>query len=310
MQVNQGVPTTLNLPIGEIMTVVADATSSGIAYRLSDKAGGTGQGGTAIAAGETVTFGPFLTVARYQIKCDAGFLTFSTAANDPTTPEIRGGTTEISESYAETGESHQVIAVDLEVDSDAGSDDGTDPKFLAPIMGNILGDAVAGEGNYLGGLIGAFSITDECGSDYPTAPVMGVVMDGATDVDACVLAVIDGSDPSATTRARAAFGVRMLNNSGDSGVDYGLDLHDAGSAHYSGGGDPFSVTKAAIRLPDQVCWITGAGVPVDYTDGDPVATGEGIAAIGSLYTDRTNGNLYINAGTQAQPTWKLVTRAA
>lgn len=310
MRVDQDFPTTFTLPIGEVLTITADAVSSGIAFRLGNNPGDPGQGGVAIPLGETVTFGPFLTLARYRLQCNAGFLTFSAAANDPTAPVITGGTTEITEEYSGTGSSHQVIAIDLEVAATAGSDDGTDPAFLAPIMGNVLGDAVTGEGNYMGGLIGAYSVTDANGSDYPTAGVMGVVMDGVTDVDACVLAVIDGSDPSSTTRARAAFGVRMLNNSGDSGVDYGVDLHDAGSAHYTGGGDPFSVTKAAIRLPDQVCWITGAGVPVNYTDGSPPATGEGIAAIGSLYTDRTNGNLYINAGTQAEPIWKLVTRAS
>jgi len=53
----------------------------------------------------------------------------------------------------------------------------------------------------------------------------------------------------------------------------------------------------------------GAGVPVDYTDGDPAATGEAVAGIGSLYIDTTNGKLYIQGGTKAQPVWKLVTSA-
>lgn len=53
----------------------------------------------------------------------------------------------------------------------------------------------------------------------------------------------------------------------------------------------------------------GAGVPVDYTDGTPPATGEAVAGKGSLYTDTTNGKLYINGGTKAQPVWKLVTSA-
>lgn len=53
-----------------------------------------------------------------------------------------------------------------------------------------------------------------------------------------------------------------------------------------------------------------AGAPVDYTDGTPPATGEAVAEIGSLCTDHTNGKLYINGGTKAQPIWKLVTSAA
>lgn len=52
-----------------------------------------------------------------------------------------------------------------------------------------------------------------------------------------------------------------------------------------------------------------AGAPVDYTDGSPAATGEGLAGIGSLCVDTTNGKLYINGGTKAQPVWKLVTSA-
>lgn len=52
--------------------------------------------------------------------------------------------------------------------------------------------------------------------------------------------------------------------------------------------------------------ITGAGVPVDGISG----TGAGIAEKGSLYLDQTNGKAYINGGTLASPTWKLITSAA
>ena len=53
-----------------------------------------------------------------------------------------------------------------------------------------------------------------------------------------------------------------------------------------------------------VVFFNGAGAPTDAT------TGKYFAAIGSLYSDSTNGNLYVNAGTMASPTWKLVTRAS
>jgi hypothetical protein len=46
-----------------------------------------------------------------------------------------------------------------------------------------------------------------------------------------------------------------------------------------------------------------AGVPVDYTDGTPPATGEGVAIPGALCIDTTNKNLYFNNGTKAQPVW-------
>jgi hypothetical protein len=45
------------------------------------------------------------------------------------------------------------------------------------------------------------------------------------------------------------------------------------------------------------------GVPVDYTDGTPPATGEGEYGKGSMIIDRTNGHWYKNTGTKAQPVW-------
>jgi hypothetical protein len=69
-------------------------------------------------------------------------------------------------------------------------------------------------------------------------------------------------------------------------------------------------TSTGLVLSGDTRLYTGAGVPVDYTDGTPPATGEGEAGIGSLYLDTTNGKAYINGGTKAQPVWKLVTSAA
>lgn len=58
-------------------------------------------------------------------------------------------------------------------------------------------------------------------------------------------------------------------------------------------------------------WIYwGSDAPVDYTDGDPAATGEAEAGIGSIYIRTSNGKQYQNGGTKAQPIWKLVTSAA
>lgn len=56
--------------------------------------------------------------------------------------------------------------------------------------------------------------------------------------------------------------------------------------------------------------LYGAGVPVDYTDGDPVATGEGTSPKGAIYSDTTNGFVYRNSGTQAQPIWTKLADAA
>jgi hypothetical protein len=66
---------------------------------------------------------------------------------------------------------------------------------------------------------------------------------------------------------------------------------------------------AQIELATDVKISTLAGIPVDYTDGSPPATGEGTMAKGSLVIDVTNGKVYINGGTKAEPIWKLVTSA-
>ena len=69
-------------------------------------------------------------------------------------------------------------------------------------------------------------------------------------------------------------------------------------------------TATGLVLSGDTRLYTGAGAPVDYTDGTPPATGEAEAGIGSLYLNTTNGKAYINGGTKAQPIWKLVTSAA
>lgn len=48
----------------------------------------------------------------------------------------------------------------------------------------------------------------------------------------------------------------------------------------------------------------GAGAPVDGT------TGAGDANVGSQYTDRSTGDVYINVGTKASPVWALTGGAA
>jgi hypothetical protein len=68
------------------------------------------------------------------------------------------------------------------------------------------------------------------------------------------------------------------------------------------------VQSAASSVPD-------SGAPLDlmhiYGSGAPTgATGQNQAAIGSLYTDVTNAQIYLQGGTKASPVWKQLTRAA
>lgn len=201
--------------------------------------------------------------------------------------------------YAGTG-SFQPVEADLEIDEDAGAAEAPDTAFLAPMMGNLIGDAPSGEGNYQAGVIGANSVTGANDTVMPTAAVMGIAMDGVTDLDAIVLAVIDGSDPSSVTGAKAAFGVRKLNDDAASQVEYGLDLRDDAVAvddWYSDGSTAFVPSKAEVRLSSGICILTGAGAPVDGT------TGDNFAAKGSLYVNETDGGWWKNTGTITDSVW-------
>lgn len=67
---------------------------------------------------------------------------------------------------------------------------------------------------------------------------------------------------------------------------------------------------AQVHLHGDIWIYATAGAPVDYTDGDPAATGEGEAGIGSLCVRLDTGKWYTNGGTKAEPIWKLITSAA
>jgi hypothetical protein len=73
-------------------------------------------------------------------------------------------------------------------------------------------------------------------------------------------------------------------------------------------GPGVNVTQnAAASVPD-------SGAPLDvmhlFGSGAPTAaTGANGAQTASLYTDTTNAKLYINGGTKAVPSWRIVTSA-
>lgn len=62
-----------------------------------------------------------------------------------------------------------------------------------------------------------------------------------------------------------------------------------------------------LPLGDDVVMFAVSGVPVDGTSG----SGAGIAGPGSVCVRYdASPKMYINGGTKASPTWKLVTSAA
>ena len=192
--------------------------------------------------------------------------------------------------------SYQGIATDVTLEATSGSSTPGDPKFLAGEMGVIHGPTLTATENYLAGNIGGLDAVVN-GTIYPSGGLMGIIFDGSTGSDGAVVAVIDGNDPSSVTSARAAYAVRMNNNNASSGTTYGLDLYDPGNSDYTGGGKPYKVFNADLRLTNQVCLLSGSGAPTNDS------TGDGFAAIGSLYINRTSGSLYSNTGTQAHTVW-------
>jgi hypothetical protein len=210
---------------------------------------------------------------------------------------IQGST--LTHSYGQAG-SYQAVAADLNLDAGAGTSGAGDSDFLAAMMGNLLGDALTRTHNYLGGVIGHYSVTGARASTYPVGGVLAGIGDGSQGADGAVVAYVDGD--SALTKANAAFKAMSNNSTPGSGFDFGMDLFGAAHDGYS----ELAILKADIRLSKEVCILNGAGAPVDGGAG----SGAGFAEIGSIFLDRTNGNAYLNAGTKASPVWKLVTRAA
>lgn len=136
--------------------------------------------------------------------------------------------------------SYQVVGPDLTLAAGAGSD--ADPKYLAAIMGNVIGDALTKLKPILAGVIGKLSITGARATSYSVAAVRGEIGDGVSAADGAFVAVIGGD--SAQTKARAAFTVDSENSTAGSAFDYGIDL--VGPAAHDGY-NAVSYTKSPIK---------------------------------------------------------------
>lgn len=146
----------------------------------------------------------------------------------------------------------------------------------------------------------------------PAHKALTIVADAVSSGTAWQLGETVGSQPGRPTTLAADTTTVIGPFSSDTRFEI---VTAAGQLTYSTGRVDFPTTTEnaaayAPKLGSDVLDLVGAGAPVDYTDGDPAATGEGTAGPGSRYTDVTGANLYINGGTKAEPVWKLVTRAA
>lgn len=177
--------------------------------------------------------------------------------------DIGPGNTQIEVSDTVTaadGEhSFQLVAADLTLEAGAGSSTGSNPKYLAAIMGNVFGTSLTSDANYIAGLVGAYSVLGTKATTYPAGAVLGQISDGVTQADGAFVAYIDGD--SAQTNAGAAFTVRNNNSVPGSGFAYGLDL--LGATH--DGFPAVAYTVAQIRFSNGTK-VTVSGDTIVFTN--------------------------------------------
>jgi hypothetical protein len=204
---------------------------------------------------------------------------------------------ETSRTYS-AASSFQLLAADLTLAPGAGvsSANGGPSAFLGATMGNVLGSNLTETDNYVGGVIGHYSVTGTNASTYPVGAVLGGIGDGTTTADGAFVAYTDGD--SALTKAGAAFKVMNNNSTPGSGFNFGLDLQDAAHDGYRAVDENFYL-NAPIRMVRDVVVLVGGAAPT-------AATGAGTAGPGSLYVDTAGAKLYINTGDMTTPDWTVV----
>lgn len=181
----------------------------------------------------------------------------------------------------EAANSFQPVGIDLNLAAGAGSS--ADPKYIAPIMGNVIGDTLTKTKSYIGALIGKLSVIGAKLSTYPWAAVVAEVGDGVTAADGSAVVAVVGGD-SAQTGTDAAFSVDYQNSTAGSGFDY--IVRGARAAH-----DGYLAAQA--RKGFAVVALNAGGLPVGIYFG--VATDDaGIVAQVGADNTIADGSLYIS----------------
>ena len=124
-----------------------------------------------------------------------------------------------------------------------GSSDPNDPSSAQGVRGRVTGSNLSSTASFNIGVTGMYNVTGTNASLFPKVGVLGVIGDTTTTADAAVMAYLDGD--GGVTTANAAFGVAMINTTGASGFNYGVDLQ------FINTGVPSSTTpfkQADIRL--------------------------------------------------------------
>lgn len=177
--------------------------------------------------------------------------------------------------------SFQHIAPDLTLAAGAGTSEEGDSDYLAPIMGNILGDALTKTHNILAGVIGKLSISGARGTTYPLCAIYAEIGEDSENADAGVVSAIGGD--SGAVNANAAYGIDHLNSTAGSGFDWIIDGHK--EAH-----DGFN---AGVPLKGFARLTVVGGVPGGIYFGAATDDAGIVAQVGADNTI-SDGSLYIS----------------
>ena len=143
----------------------------------------------------------------------------------------------------------------------------TGPAYGMTVYSKLLGANLTASDAYESAITGLYGITGTNASTYPKAGVLGWIMDNTTTADGAFIALIDGD--TQITQAGAAYGVRHLNSTPNSGFNYGLDLYGAAI----GGYDAVSYRTADIRLSD------ATELDVSITNGSTLETPTNVTVV-------------------------------
>lgn len=179
----------------------------------------------------------------------------------------------------------------MSLDPLAGSSSSTHPGVLAASRDRVIGDTLTATYNLVAAHIASLGVLGLNVDNLPVAAQVAEIENGVTTGDAAFLAYF-GAGATATL-VNALFGCASVNTGVNTGANFGIDLTAAN----------LKIIKAAARLDNDVCIMTGAGAPTDGT------TGDNYAGPGSLYIDITNKKAYIQSSLITTPVWKIITSA-
>jgi len=148
--IDQGSEQTISLPAGSILTVAADALSSGNVWPFSDRLGDT-PGVYTVSNSSTRKIGPFTTATRYMIGCSSGSVSYSSApaafeAPDETSKGAIGSYTAASDgtvTLLTPAREARVIHAVVHVTTAFADGDGSQPTLLIGQTGDTDAFAVA-----------------------------------------------------------------------------------------------------------------------------------------------------------------------